>query len=225
VLLEADRHGTGRVADVPEHERTGGVRRLGDGGQVGEGARPVVDVAERDERDAAGRAGLRDGGGARALDRVRLDEPELAPEPLEDVAVGREVARVGDDGAPSRTRRESGAGELVEVHGHGIGDDHLARPRPEDALREEVADLDGEVDPLLPAAHERRRPLVHCEREPLARPSRQAPERVAVDVERPALLEDELVAEAREGVGSVEGLGVGHATRDGSPSGAKSSGQ
>ena len=227
MLLEPDLDGAHGMAEIPEHERARGVRGFGDPREVGERAGPVRDVGEGDEPDVARGAGGLDVGGGRPVDRVGLDEAEIVGEALEHVAVGREVVEVGDDRALVRARGEHRGGQLVEVDGDRVGDDDLSRPCAERVPGELVADLGRELDPVVPAAHEFRSPTLDDLCECRLCPLRQPAERVAVDVERPALLVDELVAEAGERVVAVESRRVrrGHAVGVGSPSGAKSSGQ
>jgi hypothetical protein len=86
-----------------------------------------------------------------------------------------------------------------------------------------VPDRSGKLDPVVPAAHEIRTPPLHNLAERRLCALREPAERVAVHVERPADLVDELVAEPCERVVAVERLGRHAAV--GSPSGAKSSGQ
>ena len=134
--LELDRHGAGRVARGPTAPARGRPRR------------------DRAPCRRARRSGRRRGRARRARRRRRagrldvlgpgpsigsaLEEPQLAAvtarHALEHVAVGREVAGVGDDTAarPGVEHRER---ELEEVDGGGVGDDHLARPGAEDAPR------------------------------------------------------------------------------------------
>jgi hypothetical protein len=135
------------------------------------------------------------------------------------------VVDVGDDRSPLRARGEHRGSELVEVDRDRVRDDDFARARAQRVLGELVADRGRELDPVVPAAHEVGAPALHHLGDCHLRPLREPAERVAVDVERPALLEDELGAEACERVVAVERSGVAHAVGAGSPSGAKSSGQ
>ena len=102
------RRSTGTAPAECERSQTTSRRARGGGrqrGHVGERARAVVDVREHDER---GRRGSRDGGPSGVV-----EQPQLAParrgEPLEHVAVGREVAAVGDDRAAPRVSSAAGA--------------------------------------------------------------------------------------------------------------------
>ena len=225
VLLEADLDRSRRVAQVPAHERACRVSGLRDRRQVGQRAGAVRDVREDDQPHVAcGARGLHVGDG-RALDRVGLDEAEVVGDAFEHVAVGGEVVDVGHDRPPVRARGKNGRGQLEEVDGHGVGDDDLIGPRAEDVLRELVAGRRRELDPVVPPADEVASPALNGRRERCLRPLRQAAERVAVDVQRPALLVNELVAEAGERVVAVERRRRRSPVGVGSPSGAKSSGQ
>ncbi len=108
------------MAQVPDDERIG---RADDGAHVAELRGPIVDVRQAED-PVAGRV---DGG----LDRIGFDvlAAELAGDPLEHVAVGREVGRIGDDRSWPVVGR--GMRQLVEVDRHRIGDEHLARPGAE----------------------------------------------------------------------------------------------
>ena len=176
-----------------EWERSHTTSRVGGSGQrghVGDLARPVADVREDHER----RAAL-----AHRLLR-RVDHPQLAAaagrEALEHVAVGREVAAVGDDRPGARV--EHGAAQLVEVDGGRVADDHLAGAGAEDVLGEQVADARGDVDPVVPAGDELRAPLLDGGGEPVAGRDREAAERVAVEIEAGRIRVDEAVAELAE---------------------------
>jgi hypothetical protein len=96
---ELDGDGAGGVAEVPDHRRRSAAR---DGLDVCQGARAIGDVGERHEGDLA-RLRARPGDllGLGPVERVglELDQlPAVCPgQALEHVAVGGEVAAVGDD--------------------------------------------------------------------------------------------------------------------------------
>ena len=72
--------------------------------------------------------------------------------------------------------------------------------------RSSAVDLEWEVDPVRPRGHEPAPPLFHPRRQTTGRLARQAAERVAVDVDPVAAVEDEPIAEGPERVGPVERL-------------------
>src|SRR5262249_43902524 len=155
---------------------------------VGDGGGAVVDVAEGDE----GHALVEDGGhvgGARALHGVRIDPADRQTagggEAFEDVAVGGGVGAGGDDRPPAGAGVEGGGGELVEIDGRRVGDDHLAGPGAEDLDADEVADAAREVQPSAPSPDEVASPLPADDLvETLGGGARQAPQRVAVEVDQ-----------------------------------------
>ena len=98
VLVETDRHGARRVAQVPEDHRTGVVGGRGDAGQVEQLAGPVVDVGQDDDRDVrAELGGISAGGGV-------LDPPaELARDPATTYwSVGKDPGSVSTTDRPGR---------------------------------------------------------------------------------------------------------------------------
>ncbi len=127
---------------------------------------------------------------------------------LEDVAVGREVAGVGDDGRPFGPRREHGACELVEVDGHRVGDEHLARHVLRGRVRR--AGRRPRQGGSIHSCQPRTSAVDHSSTAPpsSSRVRREPAQGVAVHVERPSVLEDELVPEPAERVGGVPRLGV-----------------
>ena len=157
-----------------ECERSQTTCGRGERGHVGDLAGAVADVREHHQRRVLPRRLLR-----------RVDEAQLAAaaggEPFEHVAVGGEVAAVGDDRALARL--EHGGAQLVEVDGGRVAGDHLAGARAEDVLGEQVADPRGRVDPVVPAGDELAAPLRDGGGEPVARGQREAAERVAVEVD------------------------------------------
>ena len=106
-------------------------------------------------------------------------------------------------------RRSSAArAELVEVDRRRVADDHLAGPRAEHVLGQQVADARRHVDPLRPAGDEPLAPLVDAGAQPLARGHGQTAERVAVEVDPVAVREHEPLAEAGQRIGRVERGGL-----------------
>ena len=89
-LVEIDPHGTGRVAQVPRHQRAGGVCQRCHRRGVVHAPGAVVDVGQRDDGDVVGQ---------RSRDVQRVAEADLqSAEPRgagDDVRIGREVARLG----------------------------------------------------------------------------------------------------------------------------------
>jgi hypothetical protein len=148
---------------------------------------------------------------ARVSDRVAVDEDDLGAarggDALEHVAVGGEVAAVGDEPPPA-AGVDRGRHQLVQVHGRRVGHDDLAGARAEHVLGEQVADARRRVDPVRPARHEPVAPLLDQIPQPVARGPRQPAERVAVEVDPFGVADDEPVAEVRERVGRVERGGV-----------------
>ena len=182
--------------------------------QVGQRARAVGDVGEQHQRDRAVAQLLLERLRLRAVQRVAVQQPQLEPallgQALEHVAVGREVVAVGDDGALRRqpVGVERRRAELEQVDGGRVGDDHLARPRAEHALGQQVADARRRVDPVRPAGDEPLAPLLDEVAQPVARGHRQPAERVAVEVDPLLVGEHEPLAEAGQRVGRVERGGV-----------------
>ena len=103
-----------------------------------------------------------EGGEVRAVDGIGGDHAQLgaamARQALEDVAVGWEVVLVGDDRRAVRVGVQRRGRQLVEVDGGGVGHQHLPGRGAEERPAELVANLDGEVDPLVPTGRRGRRP-------------------------------------------------------------------
>jgi hypothetical protein len=196
------------VRYVPQDGDTRGLRDRLD---VGERAGPVGDVRQRDEGHSVPGTGSLYVPRLGAIDRVWVEVAELATvaprHAIQHVAVGGEVVRVGDHRA--RPRVEHGRRELEEVHRGRVGHDHLARAGAEHLRRQQVPYALGQVDPIVPCLDQLGAPLVHEPGQALPGGDRQAPERVAVEVDRPRVLDHEAIAEGRERVGGVEALGVG----------------
>ena len=131
------------------------------------------------------------------VDQPQLDGRAARGEALEHVAVGREVVAVGDErarGAPS----SAADAQLVEVDGRRVADDHLAGPRAEHALGQQVADARGRVDPVVPAGDELARPTASTTRARAGRAWRPAGGRASCRRGRSARASaiDEALAEA-----------------------------
>jgi hypothetical protein len=152
-------HGAGRVAEIPD-QRSG--RLGGDALDVGQRTGAVGDMGEAHQGDLAAAACARHVGRSRSLDRVRLEAGQLTAMPagqaVEYVAVGGEIAAVGDDRPLAGL--EHGGGELEEVDGGGVGHDHLTRLGAEHTLGEQVAGPLGQIDPRVPAGHQVGAPLI-----------------------------------------------------------------
>ena len=134
VAMKLHGHGAGRVRQIPDHERAGGV-----GGAV---SPPAC--------RACGRCGSRRGSAARrpfAGDRgghvVRVDEPQREPvlprERVRHVEIGGKVRAVGEHDAPRRRVRGGDLRRrrqhLVQVHRRRVRDDELAGGRRRPAAR------------------------------------------------------------------------------------------
>ena len=170
--------------------------RAGFAGEVGHLRSPVVD--ERAQHD---------------VDAVEIVEPvpDLdVPQPgdaLDDVPIGREVAVVDGD-HPSRPADEVERDvDLLEDPDRGrFVDGDLARPGAEQR-GEFVADAraSGSASRAPTTTRSGRRPIASTTRcSAVDRALRGAAERVAVEVDQLGIGDHELVAPAREGIGSVE---------------------
>ena len=157
--------------------------------EVGQRAAAVADVGEHDDVAAPAR---QRGGLRLAVEQPQL-EPALGGDPLEHVAVGREVAAVGHERAAAACV-ERRADELEQVHRRRVAGDDLARARRRSpaAIRSPVrvgASIQSGQPPTSRSPHS-----VGQRGEPLAGRDRQPAERVAVEV-------DPLVARARSARG------------------------
>jgi hypothetical protein len=92
------------VAQVPEHERAGLVRDLGDGRHVGQGAAAVGHVGQADQRGVLVHRGAHRVRVQALVDvgdqHAQLGAP-LGRDSLDHVAVAGEVVLVGDDHVPA----------------------------------------------------------------------------------------------------------------------------
>src|SRR5690606_30416516 len=195
-LVEGERDGAGRVAQVEQHVGARGVGGLGDGGGVGEPAGSVDDVGEQHQRGVRGHGACDlvcgDAGGDVGVQPAHA-AAALGGDALDDVAVGGEVVGEGDDHAAARVLVDGGvdggAGELVQQDGGGVGEHGLPGRGAEGEGGDPVADPLGPLHPgpvralLGPAADQALRPRVVHE---LVQPDRGvgdgAPEGVAVEV-------------------------------------------
>ena len=211
--VELDLDGTGRVAQVPEHQRARVVGDPGQLGSVGQPRRAVGHVVEHDEgralpHDLAQLLGSHTGGGV-DLDPAQ-GQPALGGDPLGDVAVGREVVGVDDDLGAGRLGAgdvvDRGAHQLVEPDGRRVADRRLAGGGAQADPGQVVPEGRREVHPaLVPAADQAPAPLLLDERaESLDRRRDGASERVAVEVDEVGGGADEALAEVRQRVGDVE---------------------
>ena len=111
VRAEVDRDRAGRMAEIPQRQRPRRPRRGGEPGHVGARGGAVMDVGEEQDGgivvDGLDDAAQRRGADARA--------GQQGGEPLCDVEVGREIAGLGEDGAPRRPGGEAGGEQLEQV--------------------------------------------------------------------------------------------------------------
>jgi hypothetical protein len=173
-------------------------------------------VRKRDERDIAVEY-RGDVTRLRALDRIGVDPPRrhvlASGQRLDHVAIGGEVAPVGDDRGASRSGVERGDTQLVEVDGRRVGRDDGAG-RSADQRCDAVTDAAGQIDPMVPRPDELATPLaVKRLRDPLDRRDGQATERVAVEVHERRVVVHEPITERADRIGGVERLGVGAGRR------------
>ena len=210
-----DRERSRGVAQVPEDQRAGVVRHLGERRHVGHPGGAVGDVA--DEYDGGLRA--EDGRqliGGDAFTRVDIDpaqgQPALLRDALGDVAVGREVVAVDHDLGATRAQRHRGPEQLVEEHRRRVADGGLAGCGAEHDPAEVVADHLGQLEPaLVPATDQPAAPLLLDE--PLQpRPGHleRAAQGVAIEVGQRRLGSNEVIAERRQRVVAVQVLGALH---------------
>ncbi len=160
--VEPDRDDAGRVAEVPQHQRSGVMGEGGDGIQVGNGAGLEPNVGERNQSHLlvlqwldvidVGSCGRIDAGDAKPA-------PGGAGHGVEHVEIRWEIGVVRDD-VGSSGRSERSRSQLEQIHRGLIADQHLARCRADDG-GEQVADLCRKSDPLAaPGANEAATPLV-----------------------------------------------------------------
>ena len=203
--VQVERHGAGRVRQVPDGERSG---RVGDPRQLGHVVDPaaaVVDVRQQQQGDVVGQVIDQVGG----LDQAQLQAGGDG-DAFGDVEIGREVAALRQEGAACRRVRllQGGGGAqcLEQVDRGRVAGRDLARPGA-DQGRDPVADPAREVDPAgaVPAPDQALAPLAGNRlREPRRGPPRQRAERIAVEVDQ-ALGQGELGAQRRERIGRVAG--------------------
>ncbi len=204
--VQVDRHGAGRMRQVPDDECAGGVRRAIDRGHLVHPAIAIVDVREHQHRNAC--VELR-------WNRVGVHAPQLdstrAGDGLGDVEVGREIIPLGQNHVafrPGRQRQvKRHAQDLEQVHRSRIGNHQFTR-----ACADQPGDLVAhplrQVDPAgsVPAADQAAAPLV-LDDAPHARgdvPGQRA-ERVPVEVDD-ACGQCEEFTQARERIVAIQAL-------------------
>ena len=161
-----DLHRAGRVAEIPHDDRAVGGRQRRFGGEVDPRRRPVVD--ERSQRHVDARQVVEPGahGG-----------PCRGGDAGDDVTIRRELPGIHGDRrratpAVAAGEPERGVHGLVEVDGGRVVHDHRAGGGADDRAQT-VADTCRQVDPVLPRADERVRPLLlaQCRRAGRASPA------------------------------------------------------
>ena len=126
------------MAEIPDDERAGRMRRAGEAGHVAQLAGAVIDVRQADDRGV-----LVDQGLDRAV--VVLGESQagaavhIGDRALQDMDVGWKVVALGDDLGPAGPERHGGAEHLEQVDRGGIAGQHLAARRAHER-RQPVAD-------------------------------------------------------------------------------------
>ena len=195
-----DRHRARAVAQVPDHQRAGGMRGGGDGSHVVHGAGAVVDVGEHQH----GHVGRQAGGHLVRFDQLQR-AAALAAQGLGDVQVGGEVAALADDGAAAgcvlRGNVQRRRQHLVEVDRGGVGGHHLT-PAGADERGDAVAHAARQREPAgaVPALDQVLPPLLrHHVRHARGHGAGQGAERVAVEVDH-ARRQIEQVAQRAQGV-------------------------
>jgi len=211
--VEFHRDRADRVAQVPQGQRPGLVHDVRDRRHVGQGPAAVGHVRQADQR-GAGIDGVAKRPGVEALVHVGADDAQLTAallgDPLQDVAIGREVVVVGEDDAAPWPRVQGGAGQLVQVDGGRVAHRDLAGRGPDQVLAQEVADLAGQVDPAVPGPDQARPPLLRDHLgDAVPRRARQRAERIAVQIYRGRDVPHEPAAEPGQRIGRVQFLGVG----------------
>jgi hypothetical protein len=87
-------------------------------------------------------------------------QPAPLDQPIQHVAVARELARVDHHGTPIGSRVERGCGQLVEVDRGRVADHDLPPSGAQRDLAQPVSDRGRKLDPVRPAAHQPPPPLV-----------------------------------------------------------------
>ena len=144
--------------------------------------------------------------------------PQQRDQALGDVEVGREVSGLRQDHTAVRTEAERRAEQLEHVDRRGVGGNHGARRRTEQAANL-VADALGQADPsgVVPRPDQPPAPFLldDCSHAGRGRP-RQRAQRIAVEVDHP-VGKGELGAERGEHVRLVQRDKVGAGDHSGAP--------
>ena len=203
--MQVDRHRAGRVSEVPDGQRAGGVGDPRQLGHVVHAAAAVVDVGQHQQRDVVGQV---------IGEVVGFDDAQLQPggdgDAFGDVEVGGEVAAFREQGRARRgvglLQGGGGAERLEQVDRGRVAGAGLAG-RGADQAADGVADLAREVNPAgaVPASDQAFAPfagdrLLH----PRRGAARQRAQRIAVEVDH-AFGQRELVAQRGQRIGGVAG--------------------
>jgi hypothetical protein len=198
------------VAQIPQHHRPGVVDHPGNRCQVKDSTAPVRHMREADQRGLGTAGGERDAKLAHAEPGVDIAvyEPQLKTpltgNALENVAVGREIVVIGDDDRPARACVQRGARQLVQVDRGVVTDQDLASRRAQQVRTEQVADPHWQADPAVPRADQAGTPLIaHYLADPLGGGAWQPAEGIAVEVDQPGVIENELFTQAGQRVGGI----------------------
>ena len=87
----------------------------------------------------------------------------LLSKALQDISVGWEVCRVGDDLLSTRARFNSRATELIEIYRCRIARQNLTRGCSKRASPDQISALARFVNPIRPAVNDLRAPLLNEE--------------------------------------------------------------
>ena len=203
--VQVQRHGAGRMGQVPQRQRALRVAMAADGCHVVLVAGTVVDVREHGDGTIGG-YGLRQLLGA--VDQAQLVAAiEPGGKTLRHVQVGREVAAFADDDSARGMRGiaglhlQGGGQGLEQVDGGGVGDRHFTRAGAQQG-GQAVAQALGQVEPAggIPAADQVGAPFgrddVLGAGKGRFRPRTQG---IAIEVNH-ALRQVELLAQGRQGI-------------------------
>ena len=202
--VQVQRHGAGRVAQVPHHERAGLVRRRGQSRDVPQLTGPEVHHRPHEHRDVPS---------PRPQRRERVADPrdlpaEQAGDGVGQVTVGRKLAGLGQEHRSARTGPGRGHHRVEELNRRGVTGHRLAWGRPDqganavtDPFRRRPPAIrvprPDQVPPPFPGDHGPEAPGYG---------GRQRAERVPVQVDHP-VREHEPLPAGRQRIGGVEGPG------------------